>query len=169
MSIEAGVQFLFAKDLIYKGFPTSFNNNRLYGDPEMVTVEPVSFYPSTPFHERSVGCAFWAEGCASFNYPRQRKKPEQLRSDLDFRAVLKKKCDFAVSVDDVLSTLKSTTKNRTGDKIEEEKEKKEKWRRRNPNILMNSRNRWWRNRNPARRPGSWCCGTGWANPRCISG
>ena len=41
MSIEAGVQFLFAKDLIYKGFPTSFNNNRLYGDPEMVTVEPL--------------------------------------------------------------------------------------------------------------------------------
>ena len=58
MSIEAGVQFLFAKDLIYKGFPTSFNNNRLYGDPEMVTVEHLSFYPSALFNEKSAGCAF---------------------------------------------------------------------------------------------------------------
>ena len=58
MSIEVGVQFLFAKALIYKGFPIPFNDNRLYGDPEMVTVELLSFYPSAPFNERSVGCAF---------------------------------------------------------------------------------------------------------------
>ena len=58
MSIEAGVQFLFAKALIYKGFPIPFNDNRLYGDPEMVTVEPLSFYPSALFNEKSAGCAF---------------------------------------------------------------------------------------------------------------
>ena len=124
---------------------------------------PWSLFRFTPLYHLTKGLwgvHFEPRGVHLLIIPRQRKKPEQLRSDLDFRAVLKKKCDFAVSVDDVLSTLKSTTKNRTGDKIEEEKEKKEKWRRRNPNILMNSRNRWWRNRNPARRPGSWCCGTG---------
>ena len=32
MSIEAGVQFLFAKAPIHKGFPILFNDNRLYGD-----------------------------------------------------------------------------------------------------------------------------------------
>jgi len=58
MSIEAGVQFLFAKAPIYKGFSVLFNDNRLYGDSEMVTVEPVLFSPSIPFNERSVGCAF---------------------------------------------------------------------------------------------------------------
>ena len=58
MSIEAGVQFLFAKAPICKGFHTLFNDNRLYGDSEMVTVEPVSFFLSVPFNERSVGCAF---------------------------------------------------------------------------------------------------------------
>ena len=68
MSIEAGVQFLFAKAPINKGFSIFFNDNRLYGDSEMVTVESFPFYPSIPFNERSVGCAFWAKGCASFNY-----------------------------------------------------------------------------------------------------
>ena len=43
MRIEAGVQFLFVKVPIYKGFPISFNDNRLYGDSETVTVEPVRF------------------------------------------------------------------------------------------------------------------------------
>jgi len=41
MSIEAGVQLLFAKAPICKGFPIPFNDNRLYGASEMVTVEPV--------------------------------------------------------------------------------------------------------------------------------
>ena len=58
MSIEAGVQFLFVKVPICKGFPIPFNDNRLYGGSEMVTVEPVSFYTSILFNERSVGCAF---------------------------------------------------------------------------------------------------------------
>ena len=58
MSIEAGVQFLFAKVPICKGFHILFNDNRLCGGLEMVTVEPVPFYPSIPFNERSVGCAF---------------------------------------------------------------------------------------------------------------
>ena len=58
MRIEAGVQFPFAKAPIYKGFPIPFNDNRLYGDSQMVTVEPFSFYTSIPFNERSVGCAF---------------------------------------------------------------------------------------------------------------
>ena len=61
MRIEAGVQFLFSKVTICKGFPIPFNDNRLYGGSEMVTVEPVPFYPSIPFNERSVGCV-------SFNY-----------------------------------------------------------------------------------------------------
>lgn len=39
MSIEAGVQFLFAKAPIYKGFPIPFNDNRLCGDSEMVAAE----------------------------------------------------------------------------------------------------------------------------------
>lgn len=52
MRIEAGVQFLFAKALIYKVFPIPFNDNRLYGDPEMVTVESVRF---TPLHHLTKG------------------------------------------------------------------------------------------------------------------
>jgi len=44
MRIEADVQFLFAKAPIYKDFPIPFNDNRLYGDSEMVTVEPVCFF-----------------------------------------------------------------------------------------------------------------------------
>ena len=75
IGIEAGVQFLYVKAPICKGFPILFNDNRLYGDSEMVTVEPFSFAPPVPFNERSVGCAnfswgcaFWAKGCASFNY-----------------------------------------------------------------------------------------------------
>ena len=62
MRIEAGVQFLFVKAPICKGFPIPFNDNRLYGGSEMVTVEPVPFYPSIPFNERSVGCAFLSQG-----------------------------------------------------------------------------------------------------------
>ena len=58
MRIEAGVQFLYAKVPIYKGFHVPFNDNRLYGDPEMVTVEHLSFYPSALFNEKSAGCAF---------------------------------------------------------------------------------------------------------------
>ena len=58
MRIEAGVQFLFAKVPINKGFSILFNDNRLYGGSEMVTVKPFLFYPSIPFNERSVGCAF---------------------------------------------------------------------------------------------------------------
>ena len=44
MRIEAGVQFLFVKAPVCKGFPIPFNDNRLYGDSEMVTVEPVCFF-----------------------------------------------------------------------------------------------------------------------------
>ena len=58
MRIEAGVQFLFVKAPVYKGVPIPFNANRLYGDSETVAVEPAVFYPSIPFNERSVGCAF---------------------------------------------------------------------------------------------------------------
>ena len=68
MSIEAGVQFLFVKVLDLQAFSIFFNNNRLYGDSEMVTVEPVCFSLYILFNERSVGCAFCAKGCASFNY-----------------------------------------------------------------------------------------------------
>ena len=58
MSIEAGVRFLFVKAPIYKGFPIPFNDNRLYGGSEMVTVEPVCIFLYVPFNERSAGCAF---------------------------------------------------------------------------------------------------------------
>ena len=62
MSIEAGVRFLFVKASIKapicKVFSILFNDNRLCGDSEMVTVEPFPFCPSIPFNERSVGCAF---------------------------------------------------------------------------------------------------------------
>ena len=44
MRIEAGVQFLFVKAPVYKGFPIPFNDNRLYGDSEIVTVEPVCIF-----------------------------------------------------------------------------------------------------------------------------
>ena len=58
MGIEAGVQFLFVKGPIYKGFPIPFHDNKLYGDSETVAAEPVVFFPAIPFNERSVGCAF---------------------------------------------------------------------------------------------------------------
>ena len=67
MRIEAGVRFLFVKVPIYKGSPIPFNDNRLYGDSEMVTAEPVCFSLYILFNERSVGCAFCAMVCASFN------------------------------------------------------------------------------------------------------
>ena len=62
MRIEAGVQFLYAKVPIYKGFHVPFNDNRLYGDSEMVTVEPLSFCPSTPFNERSAEVCILNQG-----------------------------------------------------------------------------------------------------------
>lgn len=43
MSIEAGVQFLFSKAPICKGFHIPFNENRLYSDSETVAAEPVCF------------------------------------------------------------------------------------------------------------------------------
>ena len=39
MRIEAGVRFLFSKAPVCKGFPIPFNDNKLYGDSEMVAVE----------------------------------------------------------------------------------------------------------------------------------
>lgn len=39
MRIEAGVQFLFAKAPICKVFSILFNDNRIYDDSEMVTME----------------------------------------------------------------------------------------------------------------------------------
>ena len=51
MSIEAGVQFLFAKALVYKDFPIPSNERRLYGNREMVAVELSAFCPSFPFDE----------------------------------------------------------------------------------------------------------------------
>lgn len=39
MRIEAGVQFLFSKPPICKGFHIPFNESRLYGNREMVAVE----------------------------------------------------------------------------------------------------------------------------------
>ena len=58
MSIEAGVQFLFAKAPICKGFHIPFYENRLYGNLEIVAVEPVWVFLYVLFNERSVGCVF---------------------------------------------------------------------------------------------------------------
>ena len=57
MSIEAGVQFLFAKTPVYKDFPIPFNESRLYGNRDMVAVKPVFVFAYEPFNERSGGCA----------------------------------------------------------------------------------------------------------------
>ena len=57
MRIEAGGRFLFAKAPVYKGFTIPFNDNRLYGGSEMVTVEPVCVFAYELFNERSGGCA----------------------------------------------------------------------------------------------------------------
>ena len=46
MRILVGVQFLFAKSFICKAFSILFNDIRLYGGSEMVTVEPFLFYLS---------------------------------------------------------------------------------------------------------------------------
>ena len=57
MSIEAGVQFLFVKALVYKDFPIPFNESRLYGNRKTVAVEPFCFFAYELFNERSGGCA----------------------------------------------------------------------------------------------------------------
>ena len=57
MSIEAGVQFLFAKAPVYKDFPIPFNESRFYGNRDMVAVEPFCFFAYELFNERSGGCA----------------------------------------------------------------------------------------------------------------
>ena len=44
MRIEAGVQFLFTKAPVYKGFTIPFNDNRLYSNRGMVTVEPFCIF-----------------------------------------------------------------------------------------------------------------------------
>ena len=54
MRIEIGVQFLFAKPLIYKAFLILFNDNRLYGSSEMTSIEPVGIFAGIPFNERAV-------------------------------------------------------------------------------------------------------------------
>ena len=45
MRIEVGVQFLFAKAPVYKDFPILFKESRLYGNRDMVAVEPFCFIP----------------------------------------------------------------------------------------------------------------------------
>ena len=67
MGIMVGVQFLFEKAPICKGFPIPFNENRLYSDSEPVAAEPVAFCLSVPFNERSVGCAFLSQGVCTVN------------------------------------------------------------------------------------------------------
>ena len=50
MSIEAGVQFLFAKVPICKGFHIPFNESRLYGNRGMVAVELFIIFGDAPFN-----------------------------------------------------------------------------------------------------------------------
>ena len=44
MSIEAGVLFLLEKAPVYKDFPKPFSESRLYGNRDMVAVEPVCVF-----------------------------------------------------------------------------------------------------------------------------
>ena len=100
MRILVGVRFLFIKSLICKVFSILFNDIRLRGVPETVAAEPFAFSPITLFNERSRGVHFEPRGVHLLIIPRQRKKPEQLRSDLGFRAVLENKCDLSILVND---------------------------------------------------------------------
>lgn len=124
MCIEAGVQFLFAKAPICKGFPIPFNDIRLRGVPETVAAEPFAFSPITLFNERSRGVQilvggvhFRQKGCAHFNYSSKAQKkgrktcspkirttlrPCILFSDLDLCAVLENEGNRTVPVDDCL-------------------------------------------------------------------
>ncbi len=53
MRIEAGVQFLFSKAPICKGFHIPFNESRLYGNREMVAVELFYIFAYVLFNYRS--------------------------------------------------------------------------------------------------------------------
>ena len=64
---------------------------------------PWSLFRFTPLYHLTKGLwgvHFEPRGVHLLIIPRQRKKPEQLRSDLDFRAVLENKCDLSILVDD---------------------------------------------------------------------
>jgi hypothetical protein len=75
--------FFFAKAPICKGFHALFNDNGLYGDFELIIVEPFSFSSPIPFNERSVGRADYMLGCASFNYfSRPQKQGRKVRTPL---------------------------------------------------------------------------------------
>ena len=81
MRILIGVQFLFAKSLIYKAFSILFNDIRLCGAPKSVTAEPFAFSPITPFNERLRGVHFRQKGCAHFNYSSRVKNPLLLQKE----------------------------------------------------------------------------------------
>ena len=61
MSIEAGVQFLFAETRIRNGFYIPFNESRLYGNRGMIAVEPFCIFAYVLFNYRSGGCALGSE------------------------------------------------------------------------------------------------------------
>ncbi len=66
---------------------------------------PWSLFCFTPLYHLTKGLwgvHFEPRGVHLLIIPRQRKKPEQLRSDLDFRAVLENKCDLSILVNDGL-------------------------------------------------------------------
>lgn len=66
---------------------------------------PWSLFRFTPLYHLTkglLGVHFEPRGVHLLIIPRQRKKPEQLRSDLDFRAVLENKCDLSILVNDDL-------------------------------------------------------------------
>ena len=53
MCIEVGVQFLFVKAPIYKDFSIPFNESRLYGNRDMVAVEPFCVFAYELFNGSS--------------------------------------------------------------------------------------------------------------------
>ena len=118
MRILIGVQFLFAKSLIYKVFSILFNDIRLRGIPETVAAEPFSFSPTTPFNEGLRGVQILVGGVHILIIPQERKRkaakpvhpkmrtilrPCSLCSDFDLGSVLENKGN--VAFDDLWAVL----------------------------------------------------------------
>ena len=94
--------FFFQKPLfarVYLYFLT------ITGSTVILKWSPWSLFCFTPLYHLTKGLwgvHFEPRGVHLLIIPRQRKKPEQLRSDLDFRAVLENKCDLSILVNDGL-------------------------------------------------------------------
>lgn len=92
--------FFLQKPLFTRGFLYLL---AITGPTVILKWPPWSLFRFTPLHHLTKGLwgvHFEPRGAHLLIILGKEKKPEQLRSDLDFRAVMKNKCYFAVSVDD---------------------------------------------------------------------